>query len=178
MKAQKHHTWQDAIDTAEHLIRLGWTEKRHLALWGISAGGIMVGRAITERPDLFAAAVGEVGLFNTLRFERTANGPGNDAEFGTVKKEDEFHALRAMDACQAVRKGVRYPAVLLVTGANDPRVEPWIVGKFAAHLQAASTHHPGALLRVDYQAGHHAASNEAQQAMALDVYSFVLANTR
>jgi prolyl oligopeptidase len=178
MKAQKHHTWQDAIDTAEHLIGLGWTEKRHLALWGTSAGGIMVGRAITERPDLFAAAIGKVGVFNALRFEFTANGPGNDAEFGTVKKEDEFHALRAMDACQAVRKGVRYPAVLLITGANDRRVESWVVGKFAAHLQAASTRRPGALLRVDYQAGHGASSNEAEQALALDMYSFVLANCR
>jgi prolyl oligopeptidase len=176
-KSTKPNTWRDAIDSAEYLIKLGWTDKKHLALWGTSAGGIMVGRAITERPDLFAAAIGEVGLFNTLRFEVTSNGPGNDAEFGTVKKEDEFHALRAMDSFHAVKDGVRYPATLLITGANDLRVEPWQLGKFAARLQAASSNTPGALLRVDYETGHFATSRKNGMAKMADIFSFVLAHT-
>jgi prolyl oligopeptidase len=138
----------------------------------------MVGGAIAERPDLFAAAVGEVGAFNMVRFELTANGPGNDAEFGTVKKADEFHALLAMDAYHHVKDGVRYPATLLLTGANDPRVEPWQVGKYAARLQAASANPEGALLRVDYAAGHHATSHAVAVAKMADLYGFVLAHTR
>ncbi len=177
-KASKANTWRDAIDCAEALIAAGWSRKGSVALWGISAGGIMMGRAITERPDLFAAAIGEVGVFNTLRMELTANGPGNDAEFGTVKKEDEFHALLAMDAYHAVKDGAAYPPVLTLTGANDKRVEPWQVGKFTARLQAASTNRPGALLRVDYDSGHFANTKAAGNAKRADVFAFVLAHTR
>ena len=176
-KATKPNTWRDAIDSAEFLIREKWTSTTHLALGGASAGGIMVGGAITERPDLFAAAIGEVGAFNSLRMEFTANGPGNDAEFGTVKKEDEFKALLAMDAYHKVRDGVRYPACLLLTGANDPRVEPWQVAKFAARLQAASTRPHPALLRVDYNGGHFAKTHAQANAKSADIFGFVLAHT-
>jgi prolyl oligopeptidase len=178
MKATKHNTWRDAIDSAEYLIKLGYTGKRHLALWGVSAGGIMMGRAITERPDLFAVAIGEVGIFNTVRFELSSNGPGNDAEFGTVKKEEEFKGLLAMDAYHAVRDGVRYPAVLLLAGANDLRVEPWYVAKFAARLQAASARSPGALLRVEYEGGHFSTTQKSSGDKMADIFAFVLANTR
>ena len=175
-KVTKPNSWRDAIDTAEYLIKVGWTSNKHLALWGTSAGGIVVGRAITERPDLFAVAIGEVGLFNTLRFELTSNGPGNDAEFGTVKKEDEFHALQAMDSYHAVKDGTHYPATLLITGANDLRVEPWQIGKFAARLQAASSNAAGALLRVDYETGHFATTKQNRQAKMADIFAFVLAH--
>lgn len=173
-KATKPNTWRDAIDTAEYLVKAGWTASAHLAVWGTSAGGIMVGRAITERPDLFAVAIGEVGCFNMLRMELTANGPGNDVEFGTVKKADEFHGLLEMDSYQHVVDEVKYPAVLCLTGANDPRVEPWMVGKFAARLQAATTSGKPVLLRVDYGSGHHAASKAAGLAKNADLFAFVL----
>ena len=173
-KATKPNTWRDAIDVAEYLVRKRWTSPRYLALWGTSAGGIMVGRAITERPDLFAAAIGEVGCFNPLRMELTANGPGNDVEFGTVKKEDEFRALYAMDSYHHVLDGARYPAVLCITGANDQRVEPWMVGKFAARLQAASTSGKPVLLRVDYSSGHYASNKKAGIEKRADIYAFVL----
>ena len=139
MKTTKPNTWRDTIDVAMALVAMGWTKPGRLAVEGTSAGGIMAGRALTERPDLFGAAIANVGCFDTVRFELTPNGKGNDAEFGTVKKEDEFRALLAMDSIRAVKPGVRYPAVLLTTGANDRRVEPWIVGKFAATLQAKSS---------------------------------------
>ncbi len=173
-KATKPNTWRDAIDVAEHLVKTGWTAPAHLAIWGVSAGGIMVGRAITERPDLFAVGIGEVGLFNTLRFELTANGPGNDVEFGTFTKKDEFPALYAMDSYHHVKDGVKYPAVLCITGANDPRVEPWVVGKFAARLQAATRSGKPVLLRVDYASGHHAAGKDAAIAKYADMFSFIL----
>jgi prolyl oligopeptidase len=173
-KATKPNTWRDAIDVAEYLVKARWTAPRHLALWGTSAGGIMVGRAITERPDLFAVAIGEVGCFNTLRMELTANGPGNDVEFGTVKKEDEFHALYAMDSYHHVVDGTRYPAVLCITGANDLRIEPWMVGKFAARLQAASVSGKPVLLRVDYSSGHSASAKKSGIEKRSDIYAFVL----
>ena len=176
-KATKPNTWRDAIDVAEYLVKAGWTAPAHLAIWGTSAGGIMVGRAITERPDLFAAAIAEVGIFNTLRFELTANGPGNDVEFGTVKKEGEFSALYEMDSYHHVRDGVKYPAVLCITGANDLRVEPWVVGKFAARLQAATASHKPVLLRVDYASGHFAADKQLANAKYADIFSFVLRYT-
>ncbi len=174
MKQTKPNTWRDAIDVAEYLAQAKWTSPAHLALWGTSAGGIMVGRAITERPDLFRAAIGDVGCFNTLRFELTANGPGNDVEFGTFKKEDEFHGLLAMDSYHHVVDGTAYPAVLCITGANDPRVESWVVGKFAARLQATTTSKLPVLLRVDYGSGHHASSKAAGNALNSDIFSFVL----
>jgi len=178
MKATKPNTWRDVIDVALALVAMGWTRPGHLAVEGTSAGGIMVGRALTERPDLFGAAIGNVGCFDTVRFELTPNGKGNDAEFGTVKKEEEFRALLAMDSIRAVKPGVRYPAVLLTTGANDRRVEPWIVGKFAATLQAKSTRPDPAILSVNYEAGHYTGDRDAAIAKQADAYAFVLAHTR
>ena len=175
MKATKPNTWRDVIDVAEALVRGRWTSPRHLALWGISAGGIMVGRAITERPDLFRVAIGVVGIFNPLRFELTANGPGNDLEFGTVKKRDEFGWLREMDSYHHVRPGVRYPATLLITGANDARVEPWQVAKLAARLQKDSASGRPVLLRVDYESGHYASTRAANVLKYTDIFAFLLA---
>jgi prolyl oligopeptidase len=176
MKATKPNTWRDAIDVAEALIRMKWTSKRHLALWGTSAGGIMVGRAITERPDLFRVAIGEVGAFNTLRFELTANGPGNDLEFGTVKKQDEFGWLREMDAYHHVKAGVKYPAALFITGANDARVEPWQIAKMAARMQRCSASGRAVLLRVDYSSGHYATTRAAGVLKYTDIFAFLLGN--
>lgn len=178
-KATKPNTWRDAIDCGEWLIASGWSGTGRLALWGTSAGGIMVGRAITERPDLFAAAVDRVGLCDALRFELSQNGPSNINEFGTVKKPDEFRWLLAMSPYHAVRDGTRYPAVLLMTGANDPRVDPWQLGKFTARLQAASISGKPVLLRVNYAAGHGGgASIESGNRELADMFAFVLAHTR
>lgn len=174
MKATKPNTWRDAIDVAEGLIKDRWTGHGRLALMGTSAGGVMVGRAITERPDLFNAAIGDVGLFNALRFEVTANGPGNDEEFGTVKKPDEFRGLLEMDSYHHVKDGVKYPAVMFVTNANDPRVEPWVVGKMAARMQAATASKLPVILRVDYGSGHHASNQAAANLKSADIFAFVL----
>ena len=96
----------------------------------------MIGRAITERPDLFAAAICNVGVLNILRAEESPNGPNNTREFGTVKNEEECKAMIEMDALSHVKDGVNYPAVICNTGINDPRVAPWEPGKFAAALHA------------------------------------------
>ncbi|MFZ6723430.1 prolyl oligopeptidase family serine peptidase [Undibacterium sp. Ji49W] len=177
-KANKPNTWRDAIDVAEALIKDGWTSRGKIALWGTSAGGIMVGRAITERPDLFAVAIGEVGAFNTLRFELTSNGPGNDEEFGTVKKEDEFHGLMEMDAYHHVLPNVSYPATLLMTGANDIRVEPWQVAKMAARMQKNYDPERPVLMRVDFDSGHYSTTRKNGITKNVDVFTFIFAHTR
>jgi prolyl oligopeptidase len=113
--------------------------------------------------DLFAAAIINVGLNDMLRFETTTNGVPNIQEFGSTKTEEGFRALNAMSALHYVKDGVKYPAVLLTTGINDPRVEPWMSGKMAARLQAATASGKPVLLRVDYDAGHGIGSSRKQR---------------
>ena len=150
----KPNTWKDFIACAQYLIDNKYTSPAHLAGEGVSAGGILIGRAITERPDLFAAAIDSVGLSDTLRSETTQNGETNIPEFGTTKTDEGFKALYAMSSYDHVENGSAYPAVLFETGMNDPRVDPWQVGKMAARLEAATSSGKPVLLRVDYAGGH------------------------
>ncbi len=153
-KTTKPNTWKDFISCAEYLIKKGYTSANKLGGTGTSAGGILISRAVTARPDLFGAAVCNVGCANTMRMEFTPNGPVNTPEFGTVKDQTEAAALYEMDGVQHVRPGVKYPAVLGVGGWNDPRVAPWQPGKFVAALQSASTSGKPVLLKVNYDDGH------------------------
>jgi prolyl oligopeptidase len=153
-KTTKPNTWKDFIASAEYLIKRGYTTAARLAGTGTSAGGILISRAITERPDLFGAAICNVGVANALRAEFSPNGPVNTPEFGTVQNEVEAQALYEMDGVQHVKAGVKYPAVLGVAGWNDPRVIPWLPGKFIAAMQASSTSGKPVLLKVNYDDGH------------------------
>ena len=153
-KLTKLNTVFDFNACAEYLIAEHYTTTKYLAGQGGSAGGILVGGALTWRPDLYAVIIDLVGVTDTLRFEITPNGPPNTGELGSVKTEDGFHGLYAMSAYAHVRDGTAYPAVLLHTGANDPRVDPWIIAKMAARLEAASSSGKPILLDVDYDAGH------------------------
>lgn len=153
-KTTKPNTWKDFISCAEYLIKNGYTSPSRLAGTGTSAGGILISRAVTERPDLFAAAVCNVGCADAMRLEFTPNGPVNTPEFGTVKDPVECQALYEMDGYLHVQKGVKYPAVMGVGGWNDPRVAPWQPGKFVAALQAASTSGKPVLMKVNYDDGH------------------------
>jgi prolyl oligopeptidase len=153
-KTTKPNTWKDFISSAEYLIKKGYTSADKLAGTGTSAGGILISRAVTERPDLFAAAVCNVGVANALRAEFSPNGPVNTPEFGTVQDATEAQALYEMDGVQHVQPNVKYPAVLGVAGWNDPRVVPWQPGKFVAAMQASSTSGKPALLQVNYDNGH------------------------
>jgi prolyl oligopeptidase len=175
---KKPNTWGDLIACAEHLVAEKWTRPGKLGIRGRSAGGVAVGRAMTERPDLFAVVVSHVGMNNPLRFEFTPGGPGNAPEFGSLKTEDGFRGLYEMDTTVHVRRGVKYPAVLLTTGMHDPRVEPWEVAKLAAHLQAATASGKPVLLRVDETAGHGVGSTRRQQDEEFaDTLAFFLAQT-
>jgi prolyl oligopeptidase len=173
-KATKPNTWKDFIACAEHLVAQKYTTPQKLGILGGSAGGILVGRAMTERPDLFAAVVPAVGLLDAVRAETTANGIPNIPEFGTVKKEDEFRALLAMSSYHHVKEGTAYPAVLLMHGVNDPRVDYWHSSKMAARLMAASTSGKPILLDLDFDAGHGIGSTKQQRQKEIaDIYSFL-----
>jgi prolyl oligopeptidase len=174
-KLTKPNTWKDFIACAEYLVREKYTSPAKLAGQGGSAGGILIGRAITERPDLFAAARISVGCTDMMRFETTMNGPPNVPEFGSTAKEDEFKALFAMSTLHQIKDGTRYPAVLLTHGINDPRVEPWMSAKATARFQAATASGKPVLFRVDYHAGHGIGSTRKQRQEELaDVWSFFL----
>lgn len=153
-KTTKPNTWKDLIATAEYLIKEKYTSPKKIAIWSASAGGILIGRAITERPDLFAAAIPEVGAFNTIRSETSPNGPANIPEFGTVKDPVEFKALLEMDSYHHIKKGTSYPATLITAGMNDPRVIAWEPAKFAALLQNANASGNPILFFTDFEAGH------------------------
>jgi prolyl oligopeptidase len=153
-KTTKPNTWKDFIACAEYLVKKGYTSPQKLAGTGTSAGGILISRAITERPELFAAAICNVGCANAMRMEFSPSGPANTPEFGTVKDEVEAKALYEMDGVQHVKPGVKYPAVLGVAGWNDPRVSPWQPGKFVAAMQAATTSGKPVLMNVNYDNGH------------------------
>ncbi len=174
-KATKPNTWKDFIACAEFLVREGYTAPAHLAGEGTSAGGILIGNAIADRPDLFGAAVINVGACNTLRSETSSNGVPNIPEFGTFTTEDGFRGLLAMDSYQKIRDRTAYPAVLVTTGINDPRVPPWMAAKMAARLQAGTTSGKPVLLRVDYDAGHGMGSTRQQRIeQEADMYAFLL----
>jgi prolyl oligopeptidase len=170
----KPNTWRDLIAVCETICADKWTSPKHLAIGGRSAGGITVGRAMTERPDLFAAVIDGVGWSNPLRYVAEQNGYGEEPEWGAISDPAGYRALKLIDSYQAVRDGVAYPAVLLTTGVTDPRVGPFHVAKMTARLQAATSSGKPILLRVDYDAGHGIGSTRAQQDReAADTYAFL-----
>ncbi|MDP8240620.1 MAG: prolyl oligopeptidase family serine peptidase [Candidatus Hatepunaea meridiana] len=171
----KPNTWKDFIACAEYLIDKGYTSRKLIAGQGGSAGGILIGRAITERPDLFTAAIIAVGCLDAIRMETTTNGVPNIQEFGTVTNEDGFKGLYEMSSYIHVKDGVSYPAILLTHGINDPRVNPWMSAKMTARLQAASTSGKPILFRVTYGAGHGIGSTRNQRLEeTADKWAFLL----
>jgi len=176
MKQNKPNTWRDFIACAEYLVQHGYTSPGKLAGEGGSAGGILIGRAFTERPDLFAAALDDVGLSDMIRDMFSPDGPLNVPEYGDLKTQDGFKNLLEISAYYHVADGTHYPAVMLTTGMNDPRVVPWEPGKMAARLQAATAGGKPVLLRVDYQGGHGLIGGTKTQVDELlaDQWSFLL----
>ncbi|MBV6479333.1 MAG: Prolyl endopeptidase [Ignavibacteria bacterium] len=174
-KSTKPNTWKDFIACAQYLVDKGYTSKEKLAGTGTSAGGILIGRAITERPDLFKVAIPKVGCMNTLRGEFSPNGPVNIPEFGTVAIEEEYKALKEMDSYFHLKSGEKYPATLITTGFNDPRVISWIPAKFAAKMQSCNSSSNPILLHVDYSTGHFGGETMTDYFQNLsDICSFIM----
>jgi prolyl oligopeptidase len=150
---RKQNVFDDFLACARRLIELGYTNPGRLAIEGGSNGGLLMGAAFTQAPQLFRAVVSHVGIYDMLRVEASANGQFNIPELGSVKDAEQFKAMYAYSPYHHVRDGTRYPAILMPTGANDPRVDPMQSRKMVARLQAAD---PNAtvLLRTSGNTGH------------------------
>ncbi len=158
------------------LIDQKYTSPAHLAIMGGSNGGLLMGAAFTQRPDLFRAVVSEVGIYDMLRVELDPNGAFNITEFGTVKDPGQFKALYAYSPYHHVKNGTAYPAIYMSTGENDHRVNPMQSRKMIARLQAAdSSGHP-ILLRTTSSAGHGIGTAlDEQIEQDADMFSFLFA---
>jgi prolyl oligopeptidase len=166
---------RDLIACGEYLVDKKYTSRAKLGAQGGSAGGILVGRAITERPDLFAAVNISVGMVNPLRLLAAQNGANQIAEVGDPRTEAGYKQIFAMDPYQHVAPATAYPAVLFTVGLNDNRVTPWMTSKMAARLMASTTSGKPILIRTEDDAGHGIGSTRDQAyAETADVWSFLL----
>ncbi len=176
MLERKQNVFDDFHAAAEALIARGWTNPETLAVSGGSNGGLLVGAALTQRPDLFRAAYCAVPLLDMLRYQNFLIARFWIAEYGSAEDPEQYRWLRAYSPYHHVRAGVRYPAVLFTTAEGDSRVDPMHARKMAALLQARSAEDPEAivLLRVDRDAGHGAGKPLDKQVDDLaDQYSFL-----
>ncbi|GGD28433.1 prolyl oligopeptidase family serine peptidase [Hyunsoonleella pacifica] len=153
-KSTKSNSWKDLISCSEYLVEEKLTTKDKITLYGASAGGITVGRAMIERPDLFKVVISQYGYLNPFRGEVIGSAGTNSEEFGSAKDSLECLSLIKMDPYLNLKKNVDYPAVYLTTGMNDPQVQPWMSGKFVAKLQSNNKLKNPVLLLADYETGH------------------------
>lgn len=171
---KKQNVFDDFAASLRLLVERKYTSPRRLAITGGSNGGLLMGATLTQHPDLVRAVVSHVGIYDMLRVELSANGEFNITEFGTVKNPAHFTALRGYSPYHNVRDGVDFPAVLLLTGANDPRVEPMQSRKMTARLQAASPAAGPFLLRTSGDSGHGGDTPLAERiAQQVDVFAFL-----
>lgn len=154
MLGNKQNVFDDFHAAAKALVEAGWTDPEHLGILGASNGGLLMGAVLTQHPEQFGAVVSFVGIYDMLRWELWPNGRFNISEYGTVTKKQDFEWLYAYSPLQHVEKGTAYPAVLLETGVNDPRVAPWQSRKFAAALQWATSSDKPILLITRMHQGH------------------------
>ena len=150
----KQNVFDDFIAAMEHLVARKYTRPERLAIEGASNGGLLMGAVFTQRPELCRAVVSAVGVYDMLRAENSPNGVFNIPEFGTVKDPAQFAALYAYSPYHHVKPGTAYPAILMMTGANDPRVDPMHSRKMTARLQAATASEEPVLLRTSAATGH------------------------
>jgi len=172
----KQNVFDDFAAAAQHLIEKKYTSSEKLALLGGSNGGLLMGALITQHPDLMRAVVSQVGIYDMLRVELAPNGAFNVTEFGTVKDAEQFKALYAYSPYHHVTDGTKYPAILMMTGANDGRVAPYHSRKMAARLQEANKSGRPIFLRTSTTAGHGIGTALSERIKQLaDIYSFLFA---
>jgi prolyl oligopeptidase len=168
----KQNVFDDFAACARRMGALGYTTREKLALMGGSNGGLLMGAMITQHPDLARAVVSLVGLYDMVRVERTPNGAYNVPEFGTVVDPGMFRVLHGYSPYHRVQDGTAYPAILMATGENDPRVDSWQSRKMIARLQAATSSPCPIVLRTNLAAGHGRGTPLSNQ---IDEYTDVLA---
>lgn len=152
--ANKQNVFDDFHAVTRRLVDAGYTTPGRLAILGGSNGGLLMGAVLTQHPGCCRAVVSTVGVYDMMRVERTPNGAFNVPEFGSVEDPVLFRAMLAYSPYHNVRDGTRYPAILMMTGENDPRVDPWHSRKMVARLQAASVSGLPILLRTSASSGH------------------------
>jgi prolyl oligopeptidase len=172
---KKQNVFDDFAACAKHLIDAGYTKPANLAIIGGSNGGLLMGAALVQHPEMYRAVVSYVGIYDMLRSEAiTANAVFNITEYGTVKDPAQFKALYAYSPYQHVVEGTAYPGVLFLTGANDPRVNPANSRRMTARLQAASSSKAPVLLRTSSTTGHGIDSGlDEQVEEGADVWAFL-----
>ena len=170
----KQNVFDDFYACAQHLVEAKYTTPARLAIQGGSNGGLLMGAEVTQHPEAFKAVVSHVGIYDMLRVERDSNGAFNVTEYGSVTEPKQFDALYAYSPYHHVKEGVAYPAVLFMTGANDPRVAPYHSRKMTARLQAATSSDAPILLRTSANTGHGIGSPLAAQVEeTTDAYAFL-----
>lgn len=172
-KSTKENSWKDIISVAEYLIKNKITNPEKIALYSYSAGGIPLGRAIIDRPDLFKAAVCQNCMFSTVDIDKTHNGPNNMKEFGDPKIEEEFKALLKMDSYQNIKPNQKYPSLLLLVGMKDERVSPIISAKFYNKIIENSISNSNVYLMSVYFDGGHTNTTEDTYEEVTDMLSFL-----
>ncbi len=177
-KMQKQNVFDDFIGAAEYLIAQKYTSPEKLAINGGSNGGLLIGACMTQRPDLFAVAIPEVGVLDMLRYQKFTIGWAWATDYGTSEESKEmFEYLKAYSPLHNVKEGVKYPATMVMTGDHDDRVVPAHSFKFAATLQHANTGNYPSLIRIDTKAGHGAGKPIAKVIEAqADMWAFVMYN--
>jgi prolyl oligopeptidase len=175
MKLRKQTVFDDFTACAEWLIVEKYTSAGRLAIQGGSNGGLLVGACLTQRPELFGAAVAEVGVLDMLRFDRFTIGWAWKAEYGAPSEDvEEFAAIYRYSPLHALRVGVKYPATLIMTADHDDRVFPAHSFKFAAAMQVLTSQAP-ILIRVETRAGHGAGMPLKKRIEGVvDMYAFLM----
>lgn len=177
-RMQKQNVFDDFIAAAEYLIAEKYTSSKKLAINGGSNGGLLIGATMTQRPELFAVAIPEVGVLDMLRYQKFTIGWAWATDYGTSEESKEmFEYLKAYSPLHNLKEGTTYPATLVTTGDHDDRVVPAHSFKFAAALQQANEGTNPTLIRIDVNAGHGAGKPTGKIIDAqTDVWSFVMFN--
>ncbi|MGW0479424.1 prolyl oligopeptidase family serine peptidase [Nonomuraea sp. NPDC003214] len=178
MLERKQNVFDDFTAAAEKLVADGWTTPDRLAVWGESNGGLLVGAAVTQRPDLFAAAVCSAGLLDMVRYHRSGLGPSWVGEYGDPDDPEQLAWLLAYSPYHRVRDGVDYPATLFTVSAADTRVDPMHARKMCAAMQRATGGDRPILLRHEPDVGHGARAVSRSIALAADALAFLAEHTR
>ncbi|TLY66393.1 MAG: S9 family peptidase [Gammaproteobacteria bacterium] len=177
IRTHKQTVFDDFIAAAEWLIARHYTSVHRLAIHGRSNGGLLIGACVTQRPELFGAAIAQVGVLDMLRFNRFGQGAGWEGDYGSPEDPREFKALYAYSPVHNVHPGTHYPATLVITGDHDSRVMPMHSFKFAAALQTAQAGPAPVLLAVDLSSGHGGGETVTQAIeQGADVYAFLAEN--
>jgi prolyl oligopeptidase len=175
-KLNKQNVFDDFIAAGEWLVDNGWTKPDKLAIGGRSNGGLLVGAAMTQRPDLFGAVLAGVGVMDMLRFHKFTIGWAWVSDYGSADDPEQFQALLKYSPYHNIHDGTAYPATLVYTADHDDRVVPSHSYKFAARLQAADAGEQPVMIRIDTKAGHGAGKPTAKQIEEwADLWGFLVA---